>query len=146
MRNRDLMVRMRTLIVLLALLYALPASAAGTSAQLAALTSFDREVRGRLEEARSRDDLLRKTAGTASYEEITKAEAIDRAKDRESAAAVQANRIPPELAPWARSLQTAKQHASGALQARADGNARLARTRENAYAAIVDGLLAQLRK
>lgn len=140
------MVRMRTLVVLLTLVYALPAFAAGTPAQLAALTSFDREVRGRLDEARSRNDTLRKAAATASYEAISKAEAIDRTKDRESAAAVKATRIPPDLAPWSTSLQTARQHASGALEARADGNARLARTRENAYAAIIDGLLNQLKK
>lgn len=137
---------MRILLALLALAVVLPASATGTPAQLAALTSFDREVRGRLDEARSRNDALRKSAATASYEQITKAEAVDRAKDRESAAAIRAIRVPAELAAWGTSLQAAKQHASGALEARADGNARLARSRENAYAAIVDGLLDQFRK
>ena len=136
--------RIRLLFAIGVLLYG-TAAAADQASDLAAVMKFDREIRQQLTDSRGRHDTLRVVLRAASYEETMKLVAAEEARDKEAAKAVDRMGVPAEPKDYATGLANAKRQAVGALEARRDGNERLASTREKAYAALAEGILARLK-
>jgi hypothetical protein len=141
-RNESL----RFLALILVLLLGATAAAADEASDLAAVMKFDREIRQQLTDSQGRHAALQVALRTASYEETMKLVAAEEVRDRDAAKAVDRMVVPAEPKDYATGLANAKRQAVGALEARRDGNARLASTREKAYAALAEGILARLKR
>jgi len=130
--------------VVIAAFFALPAFAADPSAR-AAVMEFDRAIRVHLTESQARQKAMRAAIVNASDDVAMKAHAAEKTKDLAAARAVGAMRIPAEPKEYATGLENARRQAVGALEARGEGNERLASMREKSYAGLIEGILARLK-
>ncbi len=131
--------------MLIAAFVSLAAFAADQPARLAAVVEFDRAIRAHLADSQARQKAMRAAIADASDEAAVKALAAGKTKDAAAASAVAALRIPAEPKEHATGLENARRQAVGALEARGEGNERLASMREKAYAGLIEGILARLK-
>jgi hypothetical protein len=125
-------------------LVATAGSAADPAAERAAWENFDTAVRSRLAEARVRHEALRRALASAAYEEMLRRKQEESARDKAAALALARLAIPAELSGYAQELERMRRQAVESLEARSDGDHRLAAARERASLVYADGVRARL--
>lgn len=118
-------------------------SAGDPAAERRAWADFDQAVRSRLTEARVRHEALQRALGSAAYEEMMRRKKEESVRDRSAALALARLVIPAALAPYAPELERMRRQAVESLEARADGDYRLAAARERASLVYADGMRAR---
>ena len=101
-------------------------------------------MRGRLADARVRHEGLQRALGSAAYEEMMRRKEDEAARDKAAALALARLAIPVALNAYAQELERMRRQAVESLEARSDGDYRLAAARERACLVLSDGMRAKL--